>query len=141
MKRTLLILLFIILSSTLIACQQAEDQQVKDNDVVFSNDGEISNLDKLEEFIKNIEDGDEDKVRIVRYTIEGDPIFNTLDYNGENIKYTYDDSQDEYAGSNKGEKSTTCANLESRKTKDGVEYHLSDCSSDFGNYFDFQVPE
>ncbi|ASK64167.1 hypothetical protein CFK37_19440 [Virgibacillus phasianinus] len=136
MKGVFLIFLFITLSSTLVACQQ-----VKDSDVVFSNDGEISNLDKLGEFIEKVENGEENKVRIVRYTTEGDPIFHTLDYNGENIKYIYDDSQDEYAGSNKEVKSTTCADLESKENKNKVEYHLTDCSSGFGNHFDFQLPK
>ncbi|WP_238378745.1 DUF4362 domain-containing protein [Halalkalibacillus sediminis] len=134
--RGYLILVFIILLPMLIACQQ-----VREGDVTVNQGGEISNLNEFNNFIENVENEDKDTVRIVRYTTEGDPIFLTLEYNGEDIKYTYDNSQDEYAGSDKGEKSTTCANLESSNTEDGIEYHLSDCSSDFGNYFNFKIPK
>ncbi|MFZ3579732.1 DUF4362 domain-containing protein [Virgibacillus sp. DJP39] len=134
--RGTLMLVFIIILSMLISCQQ-----VKEGDVTVNQGGEIRNLDKFKNFIENVENDDKDTVRIARYTTEGDPIFLTLEYNGENIKYTYDNSQDEYAGSDKREKSTTCANLVSSNNEDGIEYHLSDCYSDFGNYFDFNIPE
>ena len=121
----------------LVACQS-----VKDSDIVFSHGGEItSNLDKLEKFIQNVKNGNEDKIRIVRKTIEGDPIFDTLDYNGENIKYTYDNSKDKFGGSDKGEANTTCADLSSENTEKGIKYSLTDCSSDIGKYFDFEILE
>lgn len=44
------------------------------------------------------------KVRIVNYTDEGDPIFQTLDYDGININYLFDDSNDKFGGSHKGKK-------------------------------------
>ena len=135
--RNVLIITSIILLSMLIACQP-----VKDDDVMFNHEGEItSNLDKLEKFIQNVKDGNEDKIRIVRNTTEGDPIFDTLNYNGENIKYTYDNSHDEFGGSDRGKKSATCTNLESEDTEKGSKYYLSDCSSDIGNHFYFQIPE
>ena len=133
----ILILASIILLSMLTACQS-----VKDSDIEFSQAGEItSNLNKLEKFIQNVENGNEDKIRIVRKTIEGDPIFDTLDYNGENIKYTYDNSQDKFGGSDKGETNTTCADLDSEITEKGIKYSLIDCSSDIGKYFDFEILE
>ncbi|WP_121614874.1 DUF4362 domain-containing protein [Virgibacillus halodenitrificans] len=129
-------LVFIMILSTSFACQQ-----VKEEDVTVNQGEEINNLDEFKTFVENVENGDKDTVRIAKYTTEGDPIFLTLEYNGKDIKYTYDNSQDEYAGSDKGKKSTTCADLESSKIEDGIEYHLSDCSSDFGSYFDFKIPK
>ena len=135
MRRILILASIILLSMLLVACQS-----VKDSDIEFDHEGEItSNLDKLEKFIQNVENGNEDKIRIVRYTTEGDPIFDTLDYNGENIKYTYDNSRDKYGSSNKT--TTTCSDLDSEITEKGIKYSLIDCSADIGKYFDFEIPE
>ena len=135
--RRILILASILLISMLAACQS-----VKDSDIVFDHDGEItSNWDKLEKFIQNVENSNEDKIRIVRYTEEGDPIFDTLDYNGENIKYTYDNSQDIHGSSDEGKTNATCADLDSEITEMGIKYSLIDCSADIGKYFDFEIRE
>ncbi|MGE6369318.1 hypothetical protein ACQKDD_14740 [Planococcus kocurii] len=36
---------------------------------------------------------------IFRRTTEGDPIFDTLDYNGDNVAHTYNNSHNEVGGS------------------------------------------
>lgn len=134
MKRVFFVSLIVIVLS---ACQS-----VKDSDIVFDYQGEItSNLGKLEEFIVNVKNGTEDKVRIVRNTLEGDPIFDTLDYNGETIQHTYDNSQDKHGGSDKGTESGTCESLERKKSEKGIKYYLTNCSSEAGKYFEFEMPE
>ncbi|MBO0588808.1 DUF4362 domain-containing protein [Sporosarcina sp. E16_8] len=126
-----------MLLATLVACQS-----VKDSDIVFSQEGEItSNLDKLLKFIQNVENGNEDTIHIVRRTTEGDPIFDTLDYNGESIKYSHDNSKDKFGGSDKGVTNTTCTDLGSENTEKGIKYSLTGCSSNIGKYFDFEIPE
>ena len=58
------------------------------------------------------------------------------------IQYTYDNSQDEHAGSGQGIKSTSCSNMETKNTEQGVvEYHLKRGSSEIGNTFYFRVSE
>jgi hypothetical protein len=139
----------ILLSMILFGCQQKSTtdnpkkpyhskEAIKNGDILDDH-GKISNLDKFKQFMKNVNNGVKDKVRITSYTKEGDPIFYNLDYNGKKIKYTYDDSQDSYGGS--GEESATCSDMESINNENGVEYHLSKCSSDVGNTFIFRVPE
>lgn len=134
MRSMSLMATFIMLLSMLIACQP-----VKDSDIVFDQEGEItSNQDKLEKFIQNVKNGNEDKIRIVKNTKEGDPVFDTLDYNSENIQYTHDDSHDQHGGSDE-EETSTCANLESEKMEKGMKYYLTDCSSEIGSNFDLQI--
>jgi hypothetical protein len=132
----------ILLSMILVGCQQKRPydpaEAIKNGDVV-NDHGEIGNLDKFKQFIKNVNNGVKDKIRITSYTTEGDPIFDSLDYNGKEIKYTYDDSQDKYGGS--GIKSATCSDLEKTNNENRVEYYLSKCSSDIGHTFIFRVPE
>lgn len=136
LKRMLVFMLLICLS-ILISCQSSA---VKDSDIIFNYKGEItSNQEKFEKFIENVTKGKEDGIRIVRYTIEGDPIFDTLNFTGEEIKYIRDNSHDEFGGSDKGEKHATCARLESEETDKGTNYFLVDCSAAIGNYFELKL--
>lgn len=112
-----------------------------DSDIVFERGEIIANSEKFEAFIENLKNGKEDKIRIVRRTTEGDPIFDTLDYNGENITYTYDNSHDEFGGSTKGTQSGTCENLENEQSEKGRIYFLTGCSSEIGKYVEFEVLE
>jgi hypothetical protein len=132
----------ILLSMILFGCQQKKPyypaEAIKNGDIV-NDHGEISNLDKFKQFMKNVNNGVKDKIRITSYTTEGDPIFDNLGYDGKKIKYTYDDSQDRYGGS--GIKSATCSDIERTNYENGVEYHLSKCSSDIGHNFIFRLPE
>lgn len=117
-----------------------DSEEAIENGDVVNLYGKISNLDKFENFIKNVENGAKDEIRITMYTLEGDPIFDNLSYDGNKIQYTHDNLQDGYAGSGKGIKSTSCSNIESRNTEDGVEYYLGECSSEVGNTFNFLIP-
>ncbi|WP_161487175.1 DUF4362 domain-containing protein [Neobacillus mesonae] len=141
----------IFLSMILLGCQQNStdnpkkpynsEEAIKNGDIVDVH-GKISNLDKFKQFIKNVNDGVKDKVRITLYTKEGDPIFYNLDYNGKKIKYTFDDSQDSYGGAGMaGIENATCTNIESTNSENGVEYHLRKCSPDVVNTFILRVPE
>lgn len=137
MRRMLLIAVILFLS-ILSACQSTK---IQDSDIVFEQTGEITNRDELETFIRNVKDGKKDQVRIVRRTIEGAPIFDALDYNGEEIMYTNDDSQDAFGGPDKGVQVDTCTDLESRETGEGMEYYLTGCSTEIGEYFSFEIQD
>lgn len=67
------------------------EQAIKNGDVVNLH-GKISNWERWEQFIKNVDQQKADQVRITSYTTEGDPIFEELVYNGNGIEYAYDDS-------------------------------------------------
>jgi hypothetical protein len=140
-----------LLTMFLFGCQQEteannpkkpyhSEEAIENGDVVNLH-GEISNLDNFENFIESVESGIKDEIRVTNYTTEGDPIFYNLNYDGNKIHYTFDNSQDGYAGSGKGVKSTSCSNIETRNNDEGVEYYLSGCSSEVGNSFYFRVSE
>jgi hypothetical protein len=139
----------LLFSMNLIGCQQNNstknpskpylpEKAIKNGDIVNVH-GKISNLEKFLQFVKNVNNGVKDKVRITSYTTEGDPIFDNLDFNGKNIKYTYDNSQDSFGRPEI--KSDTCSEIGSTNTVNGVEYHLSKCSSNVGKTFIFSVPK
>ena len=141
----------------LLGCQQ-ESEIVKENEIdtpttsyspeeaiengdVVNLHGEISNLQRFETFIEKVKHDAEDEIRITIYTVEGAPIFYNLHYDGSKIQYTYDNSQDGFAGSEKGIESTSCSNIVSKSVENGVKYLLSECSSNVGDTFDFLVSE
>ncbi|PHA01503.1 hypothetical protein COE51_04185 [Bacillus pseudomycoides] len=113
----------------------------KKSDIVVKI-GEASNLDKFQQFLAHVKSGRADKVRIVNYTDEGDPIFQTLDYDGANINYLFDDSNDKFGGSHKGKKSDVCKGIMKEKSGEAVSYTLSECKEnhEYISYFLLKVP-
>ncbi|AQU80751.1 MULTISPECIES: DUF4362 domain-containing protein [Planococcus] len=67
--------------------------------MVFEQGELIVNSDKFRAFTRNLTNEKEDKICIVPRTTEGDPIFDTLDYNGDNVAHTYNNSHNEVGGS------------------------------------------
>ncbi|WP_051353082.1 DUF4362 domain-containing protein [Thalassobacillus devorans] len=141
----------IIVISVLTACQQVDEQPdakaqlspetaIQRGNVVNVH-GEIYNLERFEKFLSNVDAGKKDEVRITTYTIEGDPIFYKLEFDGEKIHYTYDNTMDAYADTGKGIREAECADIVSTKTKGERRYELSRCNSSTGESFSFVVPE
>lgn len=103
------------------------EQAVQNGDVVNIH-GNYSNIDKWNNFVKNVDSNQPDKVRITQYTIEGDPIFYELVYNGGIIQYTFDNSMDAF-GSNSGRPTTSCKRIGKKKLEQGQEgYVLLECN-------------
>ncbi|MDT9025874.1 DUF4362 domain-containing protein [Rossellomorea yichunensis] len=119
-------------------CEEPEDQmetevgkqvgayKLVETDVVNTH-GNIENMERFEEFYKNVGDDVEDRIRIVTYTEEGDPVLHDLDYDG-NVLHSVRDSRRDTFGS--GEiVEMSCENIEyiqKRKMADNI-YKLADC--------------
>ncbi len=106
-KRTSFISLFLF---SLVACSSSSTTIDKKNDVIVKGAG-ILNLDKFEKFVLNVEQREVDKIRIVQYTLEGDPIFQTLEYSGNDIFYVSDNRKDKFAGKDKGLYKDSCKSI------------------------------
>lgn len=95
-----------------------------DEDIVDTH-SEITNVEKFRAFIKNVNEGQKDEIRVVRYTIEGDPMLHDLKYDGKQISSTTDSTRDEFGS---GEISTaTCQSIDVIETSAGTEYRLAGC--------------
>ncbi|MFC4323181.1 DUF4362 domain-containing protein [Litchfieldia salsa] len=66
-----------------------------ETDVVSRNFGEITNESRLKEFVQNTEKGQQDTIRVVAYTKEGDTILTDLVFDGESLEVTRDSTRDE----------------------------------------------
>lgn len=113
------------------------DQAVSNGDVVNVH-GKMYNLDKWKAFLSNLDVGAPDQVRIMQYTIEDDPIFYELVYDGaETITYTFDNSMDGF-GNDAGRPSTVCRAIELEEDKElGSYYKLTGCDNETNNTFWF----
>ncbi|MEF7557888.1 DUF4362 domain-containing protein [Bacillus thuringiensis] len=127
-KRTSFI--WIVLFS-LVACSPPNTTIDKKNDVVVKGTG-ISNLNKFEQFVLNINQGKVDKIRIVQYTHEGDPVFQTLERSKNDILYVSDNRKDQFAGDNKGLYKDSCKSIVKDERESGITYRLIDCTNEEG---------
>ena len=102
------------------------EEAVKRGDIVFQ--AEVENFERFEQFLNNIANKTEDTIRITGYTHEGDPIFEDLHFDGNEIHYTHDNSHDEFAGSDRGITKEVCKEIVDITTEQGnTEYWLSGC--------------
>jgi hypothetical protein len=114
------------------------EQAVQNGDIVDLH-GNYSNFDAWKDFLKNLETKQTDTIRITSYSIEGDPIFYELFFNGKEIEYTFDNSMDAFAGQGKGRKSTLCTGIMKKTFEYGERYILNGCGSEsIGNTFSFE---
>jgi hypothetical protein len=95
-----------------------------DEDIV-NTQGEITNLEKFIKFVENVNQGREDKIRVVRYTTEGDPMLHDLEYDGEIITSTTDTTRDEFG--NGSVNKATCKSIDIKETDERTDYTLSGC--------------
>lgn len=61
-------------------------------DVIAKND-KIENFNGFTLFLNNIDNKTKDRIRIIQYTTEGDPIIQKLEYDGKLIHITEDQSK------------------------------------------------
>lgn len=80
----------------------------------------------------NVEQREVDKIRIVQYTLEGDPIFQTLEYSGNDIFYVSDNTKDKFAGKDKGLYKDSCKSIVKDQRESGITYRLIDCTNEDG---------
>ena len=73
-----------------------------------------------------------DKIRIVQYTDEGDPVFQTLEHSGKDILYVLDSRQDKFAGDHKGLHKDSCKSIVKEQRESESTYRLTDCTNEDG---------
>ncbi|MFC7062902.1 DUF4362 domain-containing protein [Halobacillus seohaensis] len=93
----------------------------KDSDVVESQ-GQIKNIQYLDDFIKDVDQREKTEVRVIQYTMEGDPIVTDLQFDGEVIKYKHDSTKDQF-GSGEVVKSN-CSEISRKDRTNETVYEL-----------------
>ena len=102
-----------------------------DEDII-DNLGEVTNLQRFEDFVINVNGKHSDNIRIVSYTTEGGQILKDLIFDGNNIMYTIDSTRNSY-----GEKmvaATTCQSIEKVESSELTVYKINECEEELDNY-------
>jgi hypothetical protein len=63
---------------------------------VLNSHGSIEGIERMIHFYDNVQKGVPSDLRIVHYTIEGDPIVTDLSYAGESLEVKYDSTRDKF---------------------------------------------
>lgn len=72
-------------------------QMVEDKCYIVTNSNTVYHIKELDNFIKNVENNIPDEIRIVQYSIEGQPILTNLEYKNNKFILKLDNRRDGYA--------------------------------------------
>ena len=98
---------------------------VKNVDVLNTH-GSIEGLERMQSFYDNLKNGIPSNLRIVHYTIEGDPIVTDLTYNGESLEVKDDTTRDAFGS---GEiRTNSCSNMIEEVTPTNTSYIAVGCN-------------
>lgn len=96
-------------------------------DDVVATHGNMNNLHIMDRFVNDFQHMRQSEMRIVQYTIEGDPILTDLKYDGKTINYTFDTTRDQYGNGSITTKQ--CQSIEKNETNVDMTYSLQ-CEGD-----------
>ncbi|QGQ96499.1 DUF4362 domain-containing protein [Paenibacillus psychroresistens] len=141
MNKVIKVFLIIICTVSLVSCSRSYNpaKATKRGDIVDIH-GKVTNEARLDIFINSVKDKKMDKIRITRYTIEGDPLYFDFTYDGQTIKYKYDNSNDKFGSSDV--RSTVCKDFTKTEEAKMINYKLEGCSgknADIGAGFGFSI--
>ncbi|CAM3541925.1 DUF4362 domain-containing protein [Paenibacillus lupini] len=119
--------LFILASlfMLLMGCSTTPDRAVKNGNVV-SDLGVVGNIEKLDYFISEVTNKKDSRVKITRFTKEGDPVFIRMSYVHRKIKIEEDPSKDK--NGDKEKRNYFCESITKKEQADEVHYLIMDCT-------------
>lgn len=127
LKKIFLLACLGFLTGCSVADGYDSSKAIKRGDITILHNG-VHYLERFEQFLEYLANNQEDTVRVTSYTKEGDPIFEDLHFDGNDIQYTHDNSHDAFGGQDKGQEMDVCKNIMSSvNDQNEVEYVLVDC--------------
>ena len=141
MKRSLLLLpICLILISCMDNSEVIDSPVIEVSSSIYTHTdediidklGEVTNLQRFEDFILNVNAKQNDKIRIVSYTTEGGQILKGLLFDGNNIMYTIDTTRDQYREQLVA--ATTCQSIEKIESSELTVYKINECEEELDNY-------
>ncbi|MBS8263716.1 DUF4362 domain-containing protein [Mesobacillus boroniphilus] len=97
---------------------------VEDVDVLNTH-GSIDGIERMQRFYEDMKSGLPSDLRIVFYTIEGDPIVKDLKFNGESLEVKNDTTRDAYGSG--GIQTITCGQLIEEVNPTNTSYIATEC--------------
>jgi hypothetical protein len=143
-KRFMILILSIFM--TLSACGtkptgqkqgQVVNTSLNDKNEIINMHGNVKNLERLDLFVENFSSNNEDHIKITHYTIEGDPIYDEITYDGSVLTITNDNTEDKFGS---GEITTfTCKSITRNESETNLEFLLMGCVTPEGQTGDFPI--
>jgi hypothetical protein len=132
-KRIFMIVFILLLGVFIVGCQLNQPKTVDKpginikptNNEVVDIHGQLENIERLDLFIKNVHAEKKDNVRLTRYTIEGDPIFYDLTFEGSKLTVKIDTTEDKFGQSDV--ESYLCKSIQKQESITETKYILEDC--------------
>ena len=100
-----------------------------DKKQVIDRHGQLENEELFEQFLKDIEANNETLLELTRYTIEGDPIYWTIKYDGQQFAIEIDNREDAFGS--KTVENYQCIKLDEIVTGSLINYNFTGCDGDF----------
>lgn len=100
-------------------------EDARRNGDVLHTAGGTENLDKWTAFLDRLEHKQPASVRIAAFTLEGDPVFSVLDYDGTRIRYIYDNRLDAFGDAKR--RITSCKAVVRQDGAQAAEYIMTGC--------------
>lgn len=135
MKKTTYIIFLSLLFVILSACNSQNEVEDKinvkglKNVDVLNTHGSIEGLERMSRFYDDVQNGVPSNLRVVHYTIEGDPIVTDLKYDGEFLEVKYDTTRDKFGSG--GITINQCGNLIEEVNPTNTSYIAVDCNDGF----------
>ena len=104
----------------------------KTSDDIIDKHGNLENKERFDQFFNNVQQGIDDRIRIVRYTTEGDPIIYSYEFENEGINVTIDTRRDGYGQGNIIHK--ICTSIKVNEDNERINYKLEGCSPSIGDH-------
>ncbi|WHY87213.1 DUF4362 domain-containing protein [Neobacillus novalis] len=87
--------------------------------------GMMENIERLNLFVEHVQSGKDDKVRLTRYTDEGDPIYHDLANHDSKLTIQIDTTEDKFG---QGEVTTyVCKGIQKQESETETKYILEQC--------------
>lgn len=109
-------------------------------DEIYFKHNKTYNLAKLESFMNSFSSHKVDQMKITSLTIEGDPIYTYLLTDGTKLQYAQDNSEDAFAGGDKGVSKTECTGIEQQSVEGRTVFVATGCQSGDQRYI-LTVPD
>ena len=136
MKKLVIVFATLVLALVVSGCTnsgetqqvQSQEAEVVQGNINVSQNDNASDIKDLGNFLEAVNNEKPANLQIMQTTDEGDPTFTTLEYNNGIIKYTYDNSQDKYAGTDKGIQTSEYTKAIKEENNNGIYVSLIDKS-------------
>ncbi|MEK4426050.1 DUF4362 domain-containing protein [Solibacillus sp. FSL K6-1523] len=98
---------------------------------IINTNGKLENKERFDEFFNSVQQGKDNRIRVVKYTIEGAPIISDYEFENEVISVTIDTRRDGYGQGNIVY--TTCTSIIVNEDNEKTSYELEDCRPSIGD--------